>query len=850
MTFVQAWRNDRGAAGTNLTVGINPSAGRVLVIHVAYESTVTDNVTLTDPSDPTGLYVRALNGANATQVHHATCFYILSSVAGSRTLTINFGASRANSSVRVEEHSGLSAFIAASTINYQTAPTTGAGATTSGNINVTSQPAWLIGCSKNWGAGTPPPAVANGNDNGSAFDYLGADYARFSDRRVTATGNQALTFTAPANVVHITYALAFTEAAGGPTITDRSGTSTLTFAASLANLGGLRNAGGSSSLSLSPSARLNGLASITNLLRPSGSAYLGQNAASQHDYILQETLPVGWGDDEWELECWVRLDNSFPVGATTDDTPGQLTNWAQEDATPLSSSSWWYKGNFLLDGFNNNTIRNGSIGLQVYGAGRIRATIGDGVARTGDVLPIQAAVTANTPSLLDALWHKLHLCRRRNGSGSLYELRIDRTLVASNTSAVFPTFYTTWWGSWAGFLEAGFIWGAEKQAAFLNNGMTQYEDFKGWIKDIVLREGARSGIEIEATWNRRVQPTDPGVVGLYRFSEGSGTTVDNAASGSSTTDLEFVRNVTWSTQSPTFYDAGILFDVDGSLTSAPRNIAGSAAVSFGYAARLGAYVAAIGSTSLAFDVDGSIAAGTGLSATASLSFASAGVLSALAQGAGSAALTLAVAASLQAYGAAQGSSALTFTSAGALRAYGSVQGSTSYTFSVSGRLSAYGGMLGASTLSFDSEGSFQPDGDVRGATSLTFAGLGSLTALAVLRGTSTLAFDVSASTSSGINIGGSTSLSFTVDGRAAATRNAQGAGTLSFATSALLSAHANAVGRAEFSFTVNGRMVAYASLRGQSSMLFSTSAGLASPFIPGVVMFAVPIELSEYAISL
>jgi hypothetical protein len=97
MTFVQAWRNDRGAAGTNLTVGINPSAGRVLVIHVAYESTVTDNVTLTDPSDPTGLYVRALNGANATQVHHATCFYILSSVAGSRTLTINFGASRANS---------------------------------------------------------------------------------------------------------------------------------------------------------------------------------------------------------------------------------------------------------------------------------------------------------------------------------------------------------------------------------------------------------------------------------------------------------------------------------------------------------------------------------------------------------------------------------------------------------------------------------------------------------------------------------------------------------------------------------------------------------------------------------
>jgi hypothetical protein len=217
MTFVQAWRADAATSGNSLVVAVNPTAARLLVVHVAFESGSTDNVTLTDPSG--GTYVRAINTANAGQVHQATVFYVLSCAGGSRNITINFPTNRPNRSVRVEEHSGIAAFIAATTVNYQASPTTTPGATTSGNVNVTSQPAWLIGCSKNWGAGTPPPTAVNGNNNGAGFDYLGADYARFSDRRVTATGNAALTFTAPSNVMHITYALAFTEAAAGPSIT-------------------------------------------------------------------------------------------------------------------------------------------------------------------------------------------------------------------------------------------------------------------------------------------------------------------------------------------------------------------------------------------------------------------------------------------------------------------------------------------------------------------------------------------------------------------------------------------------------------------------------------------------------
>ena len=98
-----------------------------------------------------------------------------------------------------------------------------------------------------------------------------------------------------------------------------------------------------------------------------------QNARDEHDYGQQLNIPAGFGDGEFTLELSVRLDDSFPVGPTVQDTPAQLVNWTDADPVPYTGSGWWARGNFLLDGHVNGAgFINGTFSLQVYGGGRLR----------------------------------------------------------------------------------------------------------------------------------------------------------------------------------------------------------------------------------------------------------------------------------------------------------------------------------------------------------------------------------------------------------------------------------------------------------------------------------------------
>lgn len=213
MTFVQAWRADGAGSSTTISVTINPAAGSSLIVWVAYETTVNNNVTI---NDGVSTFLRVLNSTDAGQGFGFASFITLSTFAGSRTLTVTFPAGRTNRSIRVEEHTGLDTYIGAIGPNAQASPGTGANALTSGNINITDQPARLIAVSANWGAGSPPPTAGTGsNNNGTAFDY-GGDYARFTDRRITATGTTAATFTAGVNALHYTAAIAVTEIVDPP----------------------------------------------------------------------------------------------------------------------------------------------------------------------------------------------------------------------------------------------------------------------------------------------------------------------------------------------------------------------------------------------------------------------------------------------------------------------------------------------------------------------------------------------------------------------------------------------------------------------------------------------------------
>lgn len=211
MTFVQAWRADAAASTNSIAVTINPSAGNALVVWYNGENGTAGSVTC---SDGGSTFVRTINdvqfdSGGAPGRHSA--FYALSVAGGSRTLTISLPSNRPYRSVRVEEHSGLNSYIDVAALREQASPGTGTGGVQTNAINITSQPAWIIGFASNWGTGTPIPAVGTGvNNNGSGFDYFG-DFARFGDRRVTATGNATLAFTAGTNTLHYSAAMAFLE---------------------------------------------------------------------------------------------------------------------------------------------------------------------------------------------------------------------------------------------------------------------------------------------------------------------------------------------------------------------------------------------------------------------------------------------------------------------------------------------------------------------------------------------------------------------------------------------------------------------------------------------------------------
>ncbi len=250
-----------------------------------------------------------------------------------------------------------------------------------------------------------------------------------------------------------------------------------------------------------------------------GAIRFFENETREHDYGIETVLPDGFGDGEFTFELWMRLDDSFPVGPATGGE-SQLREWCNVDNEPYSSGSWWYKGNFLLDGHNNNSFDLGTFSLQFYGGGRLRWLFGDGGSVAGH-WSVGAYPATTTASLLDDTWHAVAVVRRFSGaSNATLELWIDGTRIATETSDV-RTDMRMWWNDWSAFPgdQPGWFWGAEKQAAVLT--IDQYEDYKGDIAELRYWSVARS--ESDLGTPTAVTGSESGLVGWYPFDEGSGT---------------------------------------------------------------------------------------------------------------------------------------------------------------------------------------------------------------------------------------------------------------------------------------------------------------------------------------
>ena len=311
------------------------------------------------------------------------------------------------------------------------------------------------------------------------------------------------------------------------------------------------------------------------------------NASNDHEYGLQTQLPSGFGDGEFTFELWIRPDDSFPVGPT-DSGSNQLTNWTATDNEPHSSDSWWFDGNFLLDGHNNGSFQDGTFSLQFYGGGRIRWLFGDGVsAGAGGHWSVGAFPATNTPSLLDGNWHQITLVRRWSGDDddAKLELWIDGDQVATQTSSE-RTNMRSYWNSWSGFPndQEGWFWGSEKQAAI--GVLSQYEDYKGLVDEMRFWSRAKSGLEIVLGYNQPVVGDEPGLVGHFSFSEGSGTSTCDALNPGQCVQLIKTDASIWSGQDAplsgldpnnVFVDFNAPSGGDGSIGS-PFNSLGIAAV--------------------------------------------------------------------------------------------------------------------------------------------------------------------------------------------------------------------------------------------------------------------------------
>jgi hypothetical protein len=169
----------------------------------------------------------------------------------------------------------------------------------------------------------------------------------------------------------------------------------------------------------------------------------------------------------------------------------------------------------------------------------------------GKVWAVQAAPASRTESLLDGNWHHVACVRRWTGEKEAQlELWIDGVLIAET---VIPQRVNMrqFWDSLPHPKDpeelGGWSWGSEVMVAW-NFYFTQYEDYKGLIDEIRFWDRARSAEELSTTWNRPVTGKEPGLVGWFPFSEGSGTVARDALDSSRTIVLHRSRPESWSTE--------------------------------------------------------------------------------------------------------------------------------------------------------------------------------------------------------------------------------------------------------------------------------------------------------------
>jgi len=189
--YVSSGENSANSA----TITYSPTAGN-LVIWLSKTSIGGGTPTVTGVVDNLGNpLAQGIATYNATSGPWLTAFYLSNCASGITSFTATFnGGTPSSTNIAVAEYSGIatSSPLVVAGHAEQTTPGTGTDAVTSGNFNVTSQPALVFG----------HQCLTNGNSTTTDTPGTGFTQRRntnnfwqLEDKRVTATGNTAVTGT-------------------------------------------------------------------------------------------------------------------------------------------------------------------------------------------------------------------------------------------------------------------------------------------------------------------------------------------------------------------------------------------------------------------------------------------------------------------------------------------------------------------------------------------------------------------------------------------------------------------------------------------------------------------------------
>lgn len=185
----------------------------------------------------------------------------------------------------------------------------------------------------------------------------------------------------------------------------------------------------------------------------------------------------------------------------------------------------WIEGNIIVD----RDIYGGSSrdwGISIAG-GRVR--FGTGRA---DVAPLDSEHTIEgSVNVLNGAWR--HVCVTRDRTSGVKAIYVDGVLDyasppnRSRDDISYPD---------AGVIGQVTPWGPYIViAAEKHDAGAEYPSFNGFIDELRVWSVALTAAEVQARFDRVLEPSTPGLVGMYRFEEGAGTHVASTAAGAAPT---------------------------------------------------------------------------------------------------------------------------------------------------------------------------------------------------------------------------------------------------------------------------------------------------------------------------